>query len=71
MVFDLELQQPAASTQLSSSRSAFRSILGCYGHYSVGMGPLEGGVDLMYCYHQARRAELHPPSLAPSPAFGL
>ena len=55
MLFDLELQQPAASTQLSSSRSPFRSILGCYGHDSCGLGPLEGGVDLMYCYHQARR----------------
>ena len=53
VVFDLELQQPAASTQLPSNRSPFRSILGCYGHHSVGLGPLEGGIDLMYCYHQA------------------
>ena len=54
-LFDLELQQPAASTKLSASRPAFRSILGSCGHEGAGDGPTDGGVDLVYCLHQVDR----------------
>ena len=51
-LFDLELQQPAASTKLSASRPAFRSILGSCGHDGAEHCPTDGGVDLVYCLHQ-------------------
>lgn len=52
LVFDLELQAQAASTQLPGSRPAFRSILGCFGHASAGGAPLATGLDFMCCLHQ-------------------
>lgn len=52
LVFDLELQAPAASTQLPGSRPDFRSILACFGHASAGGAPLATGLDVMFCLHQ-------------------
>ena len=52
VVFDLEFGQPAAGTPLPASRPAFDKVLGCYGHAAVAAGPLQGGVDLLYCSHQ-------------------
>ncbi len=57
-MFDLELQVPAASTQLPGGRPSFHSILGCFGHASAGSAPLATGLDFMYCLHQV------PPSAA-------
>jgi len=51
-LFDLELQQPAASTKLSASRPAFTAILGSCGHDGAEHRPTDGGVDLVYCLHQ-------------------
>ncbi len=51
-LFDLELQQPAASTKLSASRPAFTAILGSCGHDGAERRPTDGGVDLVYCLHQ-------------------
>ena len=56
VVFDLEFGQPAGSTPLPGSRPAFSGILGCYGHAAVGPGTKQGGVDLLYCSHQASSA---------------
>ena len=53
VVFDLEFGQPAGSTPLPASRPAFSGVLGCYGHAAVGPGCKQGGVDLLYCSHQA------------------
>lgn len=55
IVFDLEFGQPAASTPLPKSRPAFRDVLGCYGLRAAGRGLHDGGVDLLYLSHQARR----------------
>ena len=53
VVFDLEFGQPAASTSLPSSRPPFRDVLGCFGHQAVGKDVSLGGIDLLYCSHQA------------------
>jgi hypothetical protein len=58
VVFDLEFGQPVASTDLPSSKEPFSNILGCFGHYDVGRGTGEGGIDLLYCYHRVREAPL-------------
>lgn len=55
IVFDLEFGQPAASTPLPKSRPAFRDVLGCFGLRAAGRGLHDGGVDLLYLSHQARR----------------
>ena len=52
IVFDLELGQPAASTQLPPSRSPFDELLGCYGHASAGKSGLRGGLDVLLCSHR-------------------
>jgi len=51
-VFDLELQAPAASTKLPAGRSAFRAVLGVFGHASSGNALLSSGLDTMACLHQ-------------------
>ena len=51
-MFDLELQAPAASTKLPAGRSAFRAVLGVFGHASTGNALLSSGLDTMACLHQ-------------------
>ena len=59
-LFDLELQQPAASTKLSASRPAFTAILGSCGHDGAEHRSTDGGVDLVYCLHQVCMCKMLP-----------